>query len=325
MAESPRPPRGTDVAVHNGSQSTTAAADALVETESPVDAGASDPEHGGWRATAGRARRSQWLRTTVIALGALVMLFPFAWMVATSLTSDAQLFATPPRLVPDPIETDNYVRVAETFPLWRWVANSVGVAVVSTALQVVTSAMAAYAFARMQFRGQRALFLLYLATLMVPLQVLIVPLFIEVSRMGLQDTYAALLLPIIASPFGVFLLRQAFLGLPREVEEAAVVDGASHWAIFIRIVVPMSKPALATLTVFAFMGAWNSFLWPLVAINSQELMTLPLGLSNLHGRFATEWNLVMAGSTISVIPIVAVYLFAQKYIIRGVALSGIKG
>ncbi len=272
-----------------------------------------------------RRRIEHGARTAAIALGALVMLFPFAWMVATSLTTDTQLFATPPRLVPDPIDPSSYTRVAETFPLWRWVANSVGVAVVSTFLQVLTSAMAAYVFARFEFRGQRALFVLYLATLMVPLQVLIVPLFIEVSRLGLQDTYTALLLPLIASPFGVFLLRQFFLGLPREIEEAARIDGAGHWQTFTRIVLPMSKPALATLTVFAFMAAWNSFLWPLVAINSESLMTLPLGLSQLHGRYTTEWNLVMAGSTVSVIPIVALYLFAQKYVIQGVALSGVKG
>lgn len=272
-----------------------------------------------------RRRAGQVVRTAIIALGALVMLFPFAWMVATSLTSDAQLFATPPRLIPDPVDPSSYTRVVQTFPLWRWVANSVGVSALSTFLQVLTSAMAAYVFARFEFRGQRLLFVVYLATLMIPLQVLIVPLFIEVSRMGLQDTYAALLLPLIASPFGVFLLRQFFLTLPREIEEAARVDGAGHWQVFTRIVLPMSKPALATLTVFAFMAAWNSFLWPLVAINSEHLMTLPLGLSQLHGRFTTEWNLVMAGSTVSVIPIVALYLAAQKYVIQGVALSGLKG
>lgn len=252
------------------------------------------------------------------------MLFPFAWMVATSLTAESQLFGSP-RLIPDPIDTSAYSRVAETFPLWRWVANSLGVAVVSTFLQVLTSAMAAYVFARFQFRGKGLLFGLYLATLMIPLQVLIVPLFIEISRLGLVDTYPALLLPLIASPFGVFLLRQFFMTLPREIEEAARIDGAGHWQTFTRIVLPMSKPALATLTVFAFMAAWNSFLWPLVAINSESMMTLPLGLSQLHGRFATEWNLVMAGSTISVVPIVAIYLFAQKYVIQGVALSGLKG
>ena len=264
------------------------------------------------------------IRTTLILLGGLVMLFPFAWMVSTSLTAETQLFATP-RLIPDPVDTSAYRRVAETFPLWRWLANSLGVSAVATFLQVLTSGMAAYAFARIEFRGKQALFGLYLATLMIPLQVLIVPLFIEVSRLGLQDTYAALLLPLIASPFGVFLLRQFFLTLPMEIEEAARIDGASHWQVFTRIVLPMSKPALATLTVFAFMASWNSFLWPLVAINSESLMTLPLGLSQLHGRFATEWNLVMAGSTVSVIPIVALYAFAQKYVIQGVALSGVKG
>ena len=272
-----------------------------------------------------RRRAGHVLRTTLLALGALVMLFPFAWMVATSLTTDAQLFTTPPRLVPDPVDPSSYTRVAQAFPLWRWVANSVGVSVISKLLQVLTSAMAAYVFARFEFRGQRLLFGLYLATMMIPLQVLIVPLFIEVSRMGLQDTYAALLLPLIASPFGVFLLRQFFMTLPREIEEAACIDGAGHWQVFTRIVLPMSKPALATLTVFAFMAAWNSFLWPLVAINSEQLMTLPLGLSQLHGRFTTEWNLVMAGSTVSVIPIVALYLGVQKYVIQGVALSGLKG
>jgi multiple sugar transport system permease protein len=276
------------------------------------------------RSAARRRRAGRILRTTLIAVGAAVMIFPFVWMVSTSLTNESQLFGTP-RLIPDPIDPTAYTRVAETFPLWRWVANSIGVAVVSTFLQVLTSAMAAYVFARMPFKGRQVLFGVYLATLMIPLQVLIVPLFIEISRLGLQDTYAALLLPLIASPFGVFLLRQFFMQLPREIEEAAYIDGAGHWQVFTRIVMPMSKPALATLTVFAFMAAWNSFLWPLVAINSEALMTLPLGLSQLHGRFATEWNLVMAGSTISVIPIVALYLFAQKYIIQGVALSGVKG
>lgn len=291
----------------------------------PVPAAAATAGDDLNRSLRRRRRTGHVLRTTIIGLGALVMLFPFAWMVATSLTTDAQLFATPPRLVPDPIDPSSYSRVAQSFPLWRWVANSVGVSAVSTFLQVLTSAMAAYVFSRFEFRGQRLLFGVYLATLMVPLQVLIVPLFIEVSRMGLQDSYAALLLPLIASPFGVFLLRQFFMTLPREIEEAARIDGAGHWQVFSRVVLPMSKPALATLTVFAFMAAWNSFLWPLVAINSEHLMTLPLGLSQLHGRFTTEWNLVMAGSTISVIPIVALYLAAQKYVIQGVALSGVKG
>lgn len=272
-----------------------------------------------------RRDRAVLARTVVVGLGALIMLFPFAWMVATSVTSDARLFATPPDLLPDPLVTDSYRRLLGQLPLWRWMFNSMVVAVITTTLQVFTSAMAAYGFTRFTFRGREALFALYLATLMVPLQVLLVPLFIEMRALGLVDTYAALILPLIAAPFGVFLLRQSFLALPREIEEAAFVDGASHWSVFLRIVLPNAKPALATFGVLAFMASWNSFLWPLVAVSSESMMTLPLGLATLHGRYATAWNLVMAGSTVSVIPIVAIYLMAQRYIVQGVALSGLKG
>ncbi len=256
---------------------------------------------------------------------AAVMLFPFVWMIATSLTSDGQLFLTPPQLVPAPLVPDNYVRVAEAFPIGRFLVNSLLVAGISTTLQVGTSAMAAYAFARLRFRGRDILFLVYLATLMVPLQVIIVPLFIEMRILGLVNTYPGLILPAIASAFGTFLLRQAFLSLPRELDEAAFIDGASHLTVFRRIVLPLAGPALATFGIFAFMASWNSFLWPLVITSGQDLMTLPVGLSNLHGRYETAWNLVMAGSTISVIPIVIVYVIAQKHVIRGVALTGIKG
>jgi len=253
------------------------------------------------------------------------MLFPFLWMVATSLTADANLFVTPPQLIPDPVVTDSYRRLLGEFPLGRWMVNSLLVAVVSTGLQVLTSAMAAYAFTRFVFRGRDLLFTLYLATMMVPIQVLLVPLFIEMRMLGLVDSYPALILPLIASPFGVFLLRQALLTLPRELEEAAFVDGANHWMVFSRIVLPNAKPALATFAVFAFMASWNSFLWPLVIVSSESMMTLPLGLASLHGRYATAWNLVMAGSTLSLLPIVAVYLVAQRYVVQGVAQSGLKG
>lgn len=294
----------------------------------------SDPVHVArdGTATLAPARHRSWRRwlpraPLYLALSgvAALMLFPFGWMIATSLTSDSQLFVTPPQLIPDPFVPDNYVRVAEAFPIGRFLVNSLLVAGISTTLQVATSAMAAYAFARLRFRGRDALFLVYLATLMVPLQVTIVPLFIEMRVLGLVNTYPGLILPAIASAFGTFLLRQAFLTLPRELDEAAFIDGASHWTVFRRIVLPLAGPALATFGIFAFMASWNSFLWPLVVTSSQDLMTLPVGLSNLHGRYETAWNLVMAGSTISVIPIVIVYVIAQKHVIRGVALSGIKG
>jgi len=289
----------------------------------PLAALLSDPAAGRW--SAWRRTAPQAVLYVALIAVAVVMLFPFVWMVSTSLTSDAQLFVTPPQLIPSPFVPGNYTRVADAFPLGAFLRNSLIVAAVSTTLQVATSAMAAYAFARLQFRGRDALFLVYLATLMVPLQVIVVPLFIEMRFMNFVNSYPGLILPSIASAFGTFLLRQAFLSLPRELEEAAFIDGASHWTVFRRIVLPLSGPALATFGIFAFMASWNSFLWPLIVTSSQDLMTLPVGLSNLHGRYATAWNLVMAGSTISVIPIVLVYLVAQRHVVRGVALSGLKG
>jgi multiple sugar transport system permease protein len=261
----------------------------------------------------------------LVLLGALAMLFPFAWMVSTSLKPDAELFVTPPQLIPAVLSPANYARIWNDFPLSHFLVNSVAVALTSTSLQVTTSAMAAYAFARLRFRGRDTLFVLYLATLMIPFQVTVVPLFVEMRYLGFVNTYTGLILPGIASAFGTFLLRQAFLALPKELDEAAFIDGAGHWTVFTQIILPLAGPALATFSVFAFMASWNSFLWPLVVINSQDLMTLPVGLANLQGRYVTAWNLVMAGSTLSVIPIIALYAIAQKYVIQGFTLSGIKG
>jgi multiple sugar transport system permease protein len=209
-------------------------------------------------------------------------------------------------------------------PMWRIVANSLVIAVASTVLQLITGSMAAYGFARLDFRGKNVAFGLYLATLMVPMQVLVVPLFIEMKTFNLQDTYFALLAPSLASAFGVFLLKQAVQSVPRELDEAATIDGASHLRIFTTIVLPLVRPALATVAVFAFMSSWNSFLWPLVVIRSPELMTLPLGLSTLQGQFTTQWDVVMAGSVVSIVPIALVYLLAQRHIIAGVAHTGLK-
>lgn len=278
----------------------------------------------GRRLALGR-RRSQLLVYAALSVGALVMVFPFAWTVSTSLTSDARLFATPPQLIPNPAQPENYARVFDTLPIGRFALNSAIVAVVSTALQLLTSAMGAYAFARIRFPGREALFVVYLATLMIPMQVLVVPLFIEMRLIGQVNSYGGLILPGIASAFGTFLLRQYFLTLPVELEEAALMDGASRWTIFRRVVLPLSGPALATFGIFAFMASWNAFLWPLLVVSDTQLMTLPVGLSNLHGRYVTEWNLVLAGATISVVPIVIVYLAAQRYVVRGIALSGLKG
>jgi multiple sugar transport system permease protein len=264
-----------------------------------------------------------WLRYAAVAAGAVVMLFPFLWTVVTSITPEGSLAGGPTLWVDNPTGAA-YTKLLETLPMWRILLNSFWIAIVSTLLQLITGSMAAYGFARLTFRGRNIVFALYLATLMVPMQVLVVPLFIEMKALNLQDTYMALLAPSIASAFGVFLLKQAIEGVPRELDEAATIDGAGHLRIFATIIIPLIRPGLATVAVFAFMGSWNSFLWPLVVIRSPEFMTLPLGLSTLHGQFTTEWDVVMAGSVFSVIPIAIVYLLAQRHIIAGVAHSGLK-
>ena len=258
-----------------------------------------------------------------VLVGAAIMLFPFLWTVITSITPEGSL-ADGPTLIVDNPTLGAYRTLVDALPIWRIVLNSLGVAVASTAFQLVTGSMAAYGFARLHFPFKNVVFGFYLATLMVPLQVLVVPLFIEMKTLNLQDTYFALLAPTIASAFGVFLLRQAVTAVPLELDEAATIDGAGHLRIFTTIVLPLIRPALATVAVFAFMGSWNSFLWPLVVIRSPEFMTLPLGLSTLQGQFTTQWDVVMAGSVVSIVPIAIVYLLAQRHIIAGVAQTGIK-
>lgn len=270
------------------------------------------------RATTGRV-----LLYAGVTLGAAVMLFPFLWTVVTSITSDGNLAGGPTLLVEDPT-LEAYGTLFDTLPMWRIALNSLGIAVAATLCQLVTGAMAAYGFGRLRFRGRNVVFAIYLATLMVPLQVLVVPLFIQMTRLNLNDTYFALLAPSIASAFGIFLLKQAIEGVPRELDEAATIDGAGHLRIFTTIILPLVKPGLATLTVFAFMSSWNNFIWPLVVIRSPELMTLPLGLARLQGQFTTQWNVVMAGSVVSIVPIALIYLFAQRHIIAGMAHTGLK-
>lgn len=263
-------------------------------------------------------------RYAALTLGALAMVGPFVWMVLTSVTGDTQLGRAGAPLLPDPATVEPYGRLGDAFPFWRFAANSIGVAVASTLLQLFTSATAAYAFSRLRFRGSNLVFLLYLATMMIPMQVIIVPLFIEMRYLGLVDSYAGLLLPTVVSSFGVFMLRQAFMALPKELDEAAYVDGAGHFRVFVQVLLPLVAPALATFAVFAFMSSWNAFLWPLVIAQTEAHMTLPVGLSLLQGRYSTAWNVVMAGSTVSVLPILALYVFAQRYVVRGITFTGIK-
>jgi multiple sugar transport system permease protein len=259
----------------------------------------------------------------IVIVGALLMFFPFLWTIITSITPGAGLSVTP-ALIPENPTLDAYRQLFAERPFARVILNSLLLAAITTVVQLFTSSTAGYAFSRLPFRGQTAVFAVYLATMMIPLQVLIVPLFVELKTFGLLNTYLGALLPTFASAFGIFLLRQAINQVPRELDEAATIDGAGHFRIFFSIVLPNIRPALATLVVFAFMGSWNSFLWPLVVLRAPELQTLPIALAGLQGQYVSEWDVIMAGSVVSVIPMLAIYIFAQKYVIQGVASSGIK-
>jgi multiple sugar transport system permease protein len=256
-----------------------------------------------------------------------VMLLPFAWMLSTSLKEQQYVLETPPQLLPNPASFESYVALGEKIDLGRTFFNSAFVAIVGTVGQIVISAMAAFAFARINWRGRNTVFVLYLATMMIPSVVLVIPQFVLVRNLGWVNSYAALIVPAMFSAFGTFLLRQSFLGLPKDFEEAALVDGANPFTIFWRIVLPLSQPALATLAVFSFMGLWNSYLWPLFVARRPEIVTMPVALATLNAgpRALTEWNVVMAGAVVSVLPILVVYLFAQRWFVRGVVSSGIKG
>lgn len=256
----------------------------------------------------------------------VVMVLPFLWMLSTSLKSQEYILQAVPQLIPNPITGESYVQLAERIDLPRIFFNSLFVAIVGTLGQIIISAMAAYAFARMQWRGRNVVFMLYLATMMIPSVVLVIPQFILVRSLGWVNSYAALIVPGMFGAFGTFLLRQSFMGLPKDFEEAAFVDGANHFTIFWRIILPLSQPALATLAVFSFMNLWNAYLWPLFAARQPDVMTLPVALATLQSgpRALTEWNMVMAGAVVTVLPILIVYLLAQRWFVQGIVSSGIK-
>jgi multiple sugar transport system permease protein len=270
------------------------------------------------------SRRAGWITLHVVIIaGAAAMFFPFLWTIITSISPGMGLTVTP-ALIPENPSLEAYARLFSERPFGRVILNSLGLALATTVVQLVTSTTAGYAFSRLPFKGRGVVFAIYLATMMIPLQVLIVPLFVELKTFGLLNTYLGALLPTFASAFGIFLLRQAINQVPRELDEAATLDGAGHFRIFFSVVIPNIRPALATLTVFAFMGSWNSFLWPLVVLRKPELQTLPIALAGLQGQYTTEWDIIMAGSVVSILPMLALYIFAQKYVIQGVASSGIK-
>jgi multiple sugar transport system permease protein len=263
-----------------------------------------------------------YLALTLLAVLALV---PFIWMLSTSLKNLDEVFLFPPKWIPSKLQFRNYTSLWHDFPMSTWIFNSLKVTLSVTIGVLITSSMAAYAFARINFPGRNLLFYMYLGALMIPGWVMLVPNFVLMRHLGWIDTHWALIIPAIGQPFGTFLLRQFFLTIPKELEEAARVDGAGHFQIFTQIILPLSMPALATLFVFQFLAIWNEFLWPLIVLNSPEKFTVPLGLAFLNTAHSTDWTRLMAGSMILLVPVILLFVVAQRYYVRGIALTGLKG
>lgn len=262
----------------------------------------------------------------LLFIGCLVMALPFVWMFLSSLKTDPEIFVFPPRWLPETPQWSNYLDVMDSMPFNWFILNSLKIAFLTMCGQLLSCSLAAYAFARIRFPGRETLFLGWLACLMIPSQVTLIPQFLLFRSFGWLDTHYPLFVPsYFGAAFGTFLLRQFFLTIPSELEDAARIDGCSLFGIYWRIFLPLAKPALATLGVFVFMSSWNNLLGPVIYLSTYENMTLTVGLANFRGQYTTEWALLMAGAVISVIPILVIYVTAQQYFVRGVVLSGIKG
>jgi multiple sugar transport system permease protein len=275
------------------------------------------------RELAGRLPFRPW--HLVLAPAALVFAIPLAWLLLSSFMSNAQINRFPPTIIPDALHLDGYRYVVENALFPRWFVNSVVVSGVAVASNLVFCSLAGYAFARLRFRGSRVVLVLLLATLVVPFQLTMIPTFLVMKQLGLIDTLGALIVPALVTPFGVFLLRQFFLSLPRELEEAAWIDGCSRLKILWTIILPLARPALATVAVLTFLTVWNDLTWPLIAINSDHTYTLQLGLATFQGTHRTEWSAVMAGNLITVLPVLLAFLAAQRTFIRSLTSSAVKG
>jgi multiple sugar transport system permease protein len=265
------------------------------------------------------------LSQVLLTLVLLLFMVPFIWMLTTALKPAGEVFATPPKLFGSELRFQNFSQAWSYVPFGQYMLNGVLVSVVGTLVVCATSVLAAYAFARMRFRGRESVFGLYLVTLMVPQEVMVVPMFILMQRFGWTNSYQALILPWAFSAFGTFLLRQFFLSIPRELEEAALVDGANRLRILLQVVLPIARPAVAVLAVFTFINYWNSFLWPLIITNSANRFTVPVGLNGFLGQQGNQWHLLMAASTISMLPTVLMVLLLQRHLVRGIAMSGLGG
>jgi multiple sugar transport system permease protein len=268
----------------------------------------------------------------VLIPATLILIFPFLWLLLTSIETQSEALHFPPLLTPHVLKFGNYISALKAGPFGHWFLNSVIVAVSTVLCNLVLCSLAGYAFARFRFLGKTALFAVIMATLMVPFQVTMIPQFIIVKFLGVHvlagvgiNHIGALILPNAATAFGIFFLRQFFRTLPLEYEESARVDGASRLTVLVRIVLPLAKPALATLTALTLLDSWNNFLWPLIAVTSTNQMTLPLGLATFQGSHETEWTLLMAANVMSLVPMLFIFIVAQRFFVRSVAATGLAG
>ncbi|MGD9580078.1 MAG: carbohydrate ABC transporter permease [Vampirovibrionia bacterium] len=262
----------------------------------------------------------------ILTIGALSMVLPFIWMLLTSFMTNSQIFSYPPEVIPEPFKWQNYVDVNQKIPLFHYFINSMIVSIATVIGQIVTCSTAAYAFARLNFKYKEGLFIIFLATMMIPPQVNIIPLFFLMRELHWIDTYWALIVPGLFGGFGIFLLRQWFLSFPKELEDAAKIDGCNPLTTFWHIALPLALPAIVTLGIFSFITSWNSFMWPLIVTNADTMKTLPVGLAAFKGSFreTTEWAQLMAASIISIIPVIIVFMLGQKYFIKGIMAGAIK-
>ena len=254
-----------------------------------------------------------------------IMLMPFLWMLSTSLKLPSEIFTYPPTWIPKDFRFENYLEVFTLVPFGKYYINSIVVALSVTSIVLISSSLAAFAFSRLNFRGRDTLFIVYLSTLMIPFPVLLIPNFLLVREFGWYDSYMALIIPPAFSAIATFLYRQSFKGIPKEFDDAARLDGASSWQIWLYVIMPNSGPVTAALGIFTFLGNWNEFLWPLVVTNSPDMRTIPVGLSSFQGQYNVRWELLMSAAVVALLPVVVFYLFAQKWIIKGVTISGFGG
>lgn len=270
-------------------------------------------------------KRSPWWLYAVLGVGLLAMSLPFIWMLASSVKPEAEVRQIPPTWLPETFTLENYQTLFDRLSFPTYFFNSTLVAIVVTLGNVVFCSMLGYALAKLEFRGKRVIFALVLGMLMVPAIAILVPLFVLVSNLGLTNTYAGLILPYLAAPIGVFLMRQYFLGLPDELIQAARVDGASEFRIFWNVMLPLCGPALATLAILTFLGSWNNFIWPLVVAQTEDRYTLPVALALYSvGQNATQYGVLLAGAVVVVLPVIAIFLALQRHFVQGIAMTGIK-